>query len=759
MKRRRQWRRFLAWTRRTRLNKVLTGGLFGAAILAVLATFATMSGSPAFYGADFGVVVGLLYVDAVLLLLTGLVLARPLTRVWMARRRGRAGSRLHMRLVMTFSLAAVLPAVVVAIFAGVFLNIGIQSWFGERVGTVVENSRAVAQAYLREHQKAIRADILAMANDINREAPYLAGNTARFNRFLEAQAALRELTEAAVIDGSGEVLARTALSLSLTMEAIPLEALRQAALGEVPLLEVESEDRVRALVQLNRFVDTYLLVGRFVDPEVPAYIARTEGAYRDYKDVEKRRRSMQVTFVLVFSVLALLLLLVAIRVGLVLASSLAQPISGLIGAAERIRRGDLAARVEGATTADEMGTLGRVFNRMAGQLESQQRGLIEANRELDERHRFIETVLTGVSAGVIGLGPDGVIRLVNRSAARLLAVEEGQVIGRPLADLIPEIGGLLAQARLRPERMTQSEVRMFPAGRRRTFLVRIVAETLDHRVVGHVVTFDDITDLQNAQRQAAWADVARRIAHEIKNPLTPIQLSAERLKRKYLKQIATDPETFTACTETIVRQVSDIGRMVDEFSSFARMPEPDMKPEDMGRLVRDVVFMERNRSEGIRFDLALPDHPLPVRCDPRQLRQALINVIKNAVEAVTERPAGGMPWIGVSVATRQHGEAESLIGIEIADNGPGLPVEGRDRLTEPYVTTRPKGTGLGLAIVRKIMEDHGGELILGDRAEGGTRVSLVFRAVPIGDSAPSAESGDDDQKAMDAAVRMTLDGA
>ncbi len=758
MKRRRQWRRFLAWTRRARLNRALTGGLFAASVLAVMATFATMSGNPALFGSDFGVVVGLLYVDAILLLLTGLVLARPLTRVWMARRRGRAGSRLHMRLVLMFSLAAVLPAVVVAVFSGVFLNFGIQSWFGERVGTVVGNSRAVAHAYLEEHQKAIRADILAMANDINREAPYLAGNSTRFNRFLEAQAALRELTEAVVIDGSGEVLARTALSLSLSLEAIPLESLRQAAIGEVVLLAVESDDRVRALVQLDRFVDSYLLVGRFVDPEVLVYIDRTEGAYREYKDVEKRRRGMQITFVLVFAVLALLLLLVSIRVGLLLASSLAQPISGLIGAAERIRRGDLAARVEGATTADEVGTLGRVFNRMAGQLESQQRGLIEANRELDERRRFTETVLTGVSAGVIGVDPDGAVSLLNRSAARLLAIDGDRVVGQGLTDVVPEMGDLLAQARLRPERMTQSELRVFPDGRARTFLVRIVAETIDHRVIGYVVTFDDITDLQNAQRQAAWADVARRIAHEIKNPLTPIQLSAERLKRKYLKQIADDPDTFTACTETIVRQVHDIGRMVDEFSSFARMPEPDMKPEDMTRLIKDIVFMERNRSEGVRFDLRVPETPLPVRCDPRQVRQALINVIKNAVEALLERPPGGEPpCIDIRASSRRDGEADSRIAIEIADNGPGLPIEGRDRLTEPYMTTRPKGTGLGLAIVRKIMEDHGGELILMDRPEGGTLVILVFHAVPSGAAAPAAPTGD--REAMDVAVRLTTDGA
>ncbi|CCQ73802.1 PAS domain-containing sensor histidine kinase [Magnetospira sp. QH-2] len=754
---RRKWRRLLAWTRRTHLSRKLTIVLVVASVISGLATFATMSGTATIYGPDTGTVIALLYLDVVLLLLLGAVVARPLTRVWVARRRGRAGSRLHVRLVMMFSLVAVLPAVVVAVFTAVFLNFGIQAWFGERVATVVDNSRAVAHAYLEEHRKSIRAEILAMANDINRDAGKLAASKVRFNRYLETQSLLRSLSEAVIIDGTGKVLARTALSLSLSLENIPREALRQADQGKVVLQTTGQDDRVRAMVALERLVNAYLLVGRFVDQEVVTHIERTEGAYREYKAVEKRRESMQITFILIFVVLALLLLMASIRVGLTLASSLVQPISGLIGASERIRHGDLTARADVSSSADEIGTLGRVFNRMALQLENQQRGLLEANRELDERRRFTETVLAGVSAGVIGLDTEGRISLSNRSAGHLLAQDLNSAIGKPLVETVPEMADLYAEACLRPDRTRQDQIKVMAEDRQRTFLVRVAAETLGESILGYVVTFDDITDLQHAQRQAAWSDVARRIAHEIKNPLTPIQLSAERLKRKYLKQIEADPEIFTMCTDTIVRQVKDIGRLVDEFSSFARMPEPTMKEEDLGQLARNTVFLERSRGEHIRFELAIPDEPVSIRCDPHQIRQALTNILKNAAEALTENPVADKDaLIEVRLSRHEEGKNDQGLVLEVLDNGPGLPSDQKDRLTDPYVTTRPTGTGLGLAIVRKIMEDHGGELLLNNRDEGGARASLVFP--PSSDRLLRNVPDDDSVDPMTVAVRLTTHG-
>jgi two-component system nitrogen regulation sensor histidine kinase NtrY len=418
----------------------------------------------------------------------------------------------------------------------------------------------------------------------------------------------------------------------------------------------------------------------------------------------------------------LLLLTGAVWVGLTFATSMAKPIASLVAAAERVRGGDLAARVPAGDSDEEFSSLSRAFNRMTHQLQSQQSELIEANRQLDQRRRFTETVLSGVSAGVIGLDQQGRINLPNRSASLLLATDLDQHIGKDLTEVVPEMAGLIEEAERRPDRLAQGQIQLVRSGRARTLLVRVAAERLEGEAKGYVATFDDITELQAAQRKAAWADVARRIAHEIKNPLTPIQLSAERLKRKYLKDIATDRETFTACTDTIIRHVADIGRMVDEFSSFARMPAPVLRDEDLNEIVRQAAFLQRAATPEIRVETELPSTPTRINCDSRQVAQALVNLLKNAAESILLRE-GVVPPGQITVRLGYEGE-DTVLSVE--DNGRGLPAEGRERLIEPYVTTHAKGTGLGLAIVKKIMEDHHGELVLDDRDGGGARVKLVF---------------------------------
>ncbi|MBV9965237.1 MAG: PAS domain-containing protein, partial [Alphaproteobacteria bacterium] len=352
-----------------------------------------------------------------------------------------------------------------------------------------------------------------------------------------------------------------------------------------------------------------------------------------------------------------------------------------------------------------------------------------ANRQLDERRRFTETVLTGVSAGVIGLDGLGRVNLPNRTASALLGVDVEQSLGQDLAEVVPEMAGLLEEAVRRPDRLAQAQVQLARRNGTRTLLVRIAAEGEGGDVSGFVVTFDDITELLSAQRKAAWADIARRIAHEIKNPLTPIQLSAERLRRKYYKEIKKDADTFRICTDTIIRHVEDIGRLVDEFSSFARMPTPVLKPEDLTMIVEQAVFLQRTAHPDIAFETHLASRPIPLRCDARLVSQALINILKNAIESIEGRIVEGRPtpsgWVEVSV-----GEAGGRVSVIVEDNGKGLPQQHRERLTEPYVTTRSKGTGLGLAIVKKIMEDHQGELLLEDREAGGARVTLVFAGEP-----------------------------
>ena len=534
-----------------------------------------------------------------------------------------------------------------------------------------------------------------------------------------------------MIDGNGRVIVQAALSLTLQPDLVPREAIEQADRGQVVLLPTERDDRVRAAIKLNRFIDAYLVIGRFIDPEVLAEIQRTEMAVAQYRRLEQSREGILITFVMIFIIVALLLLLAAVWMGLTLATHISRPISGLIAAAERVRHGDLSVRVKPTTTIAEFGMVGRAFNRMTSQLQSQQEGLLLVNRDLDERRRFTEAVLSGVSAGVIGLDAHATINLPNRSASELLGLDLDAARGTPLAEVVPEMAGLINNAVEQPDCSWQSEIRLIRAGRPRTLMVRVVAEKLQGEVLGYVVTFDDITALVMAERKAAWADVARRIAHEIKNPLTPIQLASERLKRKYSREIKSDPDTFVACTETIIRQVEDIGRMVDEFSSFARMPRPELKLENLNELVRQAVFLERNRFPSIRVDLDIPEQPLELLCDSRQVSQALINILKNAAEAVESRNGSNAVlspgWIGVTVREEHTDNAQRLVYVEVEDNGRGLPQENRDRLTEPYVTTRAKGTGLGLAIVKKVMEDHNGDLSIEDREGGGARVSLIFK--------------------------------
>ena len=717
-------RQLRGWTGGIVLWRKMAIALAAAALASGIATYLALTGAPPF-GPRPAVVLSLLNLDLVLLLLLAALVAKRLVEVWAERRRGLAGSRLQVRLVGLFSLIAVLPTIIVAVFSYLFFSFGIESWFSDKVRTAISESVAVADAYVKEHQQAIRADALSMAADLDRSASIFQLNPQYLAPVLTAQAAMRGLTEAAILDRNGTMLARTGLAFALGFEDISHDALRRAHQGEVVIITDDQEERVRALVRLDEFSDLYLYVGRFIEPRVLAHRDQTHLAAAQYERLEGQRSGFQITFAVIFILVAMLFLVAAILIGIHFAAQLAGPISSLVGAAERVRAGDLSARVPEGEKDDELASLSRAFNRMTYQIQAQQRELIEANRQLDERRRFTETVLTGVSAGVIGLDRAGRIHLPNRTASALLGVDLDLSIGEDLAESAPEMAGLLEEAARRPDRLAQAQVQIAGSNGIRTLLVRIAAEHDAEDISGFVVTFDDITELLSAQRKAAWADIARRIAHEIKNPLTPIQLSAERLRRKYLREIKKDPETFKTCTDTIIRHVEDIGRMVDEFSSFARMPAPVLKPEDAATIVEQAVFLHRTAHPEIAFELRFAERPLPLRCDARLVGQAVINIVKNAIESIEARivESGKTPPGQIRVAVGER-NGEMLVVVE--DNGKGLPQRGRERLTEPYVTTRSKGTGLGLAIVKKIMEDHQGELMLEDREGGGARVWLVF---------------------------------
>ena len=696
------------------------------ALLSAFATYAAFTGmSP--IGTDTRTVLILLQIDLVVFLLLGLVVARNLVGLWMERRRGQVGSRLHTRLVVLFSLIALAPAIIVSVFSAFFFNYGMENWFSERVRTAIIDSRAVADAYLKEHQQAIRGDILSMARDIDSALPRMDGSPRQFKRILAAQGLVRNLSEIYIFDGTGRVSAQWSLGFILDREPVSQEIIKRARQGEVVIITSETDDRLRAVLKLDRSVDSFLYVGRFVEPNVLEHIEKTQRAAREYEEIEGRRSSIEITFAMIFILVGLLLLFAAIWVGLVFANRLSRPISELASAAERVRSGDLSARVREAPNSDELRLLSRAFNRMTDQLEGQRHELVQANQQLDERRHFIETVLSGVSAGVIGLDKNGYINLANTSANSLLSIDLDNEIGKQIGDVLPEFADLITQAYAKPGFLVEAQVSIRRNGRPSTFFVRLAADVVSSEIVGFVVTFDDITELMAAQRKAAWSDVARRIAHEMKNPLTPIQLSAERLRRKYLGEVKTDPETFANCTDTIIRQVGDIGRMVDEFSSFARMPRPVMASINLGSVCREALVLPRSAHSKIRFEAKVPDEPIWISGDSRQLSQVMTNLVQNAIDSIESRRLSseeGDHFEG-SIEVRAHADGAEAI-VEVLDNGKGLPLESRERLTEPYVTTRAKGTGLGLAIVKTILEDHNARLKLEDRIGAGAHIEMRF---------------------------------
>ncbi len=732
----RRMERFAAWAADVHLGRILAISLAVAAFVAVFGTFAAIRGFPPF-GSGPGQVLLWLYADLIVLLLLSVVIAWRVVALWVERRRGSAGSRLHVRMVRLFGFVSVVPAIIVALASIVFFNFGLQSWLSTQVRTVLEESVAVAEAYLYEHKQNIRADVLAMAQDLSRDAVALENNPGLFARVVDFQTRVRELSEAVVIDGSGATRARSGFSYLLEIDPIPQPALELARKGEVAILTGEDDDRVRALVRLDGFLDLYLYVSRVVDPKVVAHTTKTRGAVERFERLEFQRADMQISFALVFVGIALVMLLASSWVGLLMASQLSRPLSALIAATERVRAGDLTARVPERGAPDEIGSLSRAFNRMTNDLEQNRRELLEANRQLDQRRRFTEAVLEGVSAGVVGLDEQYRVNLPNASAFDLLGLTADRMVGQPLNELVPEMDALLRSVqRTRSGRPVEAEVRLQRAKETRTLMVRVAVERDGQEIKGYVVTFDDVSDLVAAQRKAAWADVARRIAHEIRNPLTPIQLSAERLKRKYLGEIKSDPDTFVTCTDTIVRHVGDIGRMVEEFSSFARVPAPVMRLENLTDLCRQTIFLQRTAHGDTTITADLPDEAVYYRCDGRQLSQALTNLLLNAAEAIDGREGEDQPRGKITVRLVNQ---EGTTAIEVEDNGKGLPQEARERLTEPYFTTRLKGTGLGLAIVKKIMEDHGGGLRLDDAPSGGARVRLELPGDPVSQEEVRAE--------------------
>ena len=700
----------------------------GLALLSAFATFIVL--------ADFtpilpthNVVVTLLLVNAATVLLLLGVIIREVWQMVQARRSGRAAARLHVRIVGLFSIIAAAPAILVAIVASVTLDRGLDRMFSTRTRAAIENSLIVAEAYLRDHAQIVRSDIMVMAIEIARAKPAFQQDHAKLQQYLTFQASVRGLAAAIVIDKDLNVVARADLKINQTFAMPPRDALPRIGETDPQLVLLPDTNYVAAVIKLHDFGDDYLYLTRLLDPNVVPQLQATRESVSEYAAIEARRYGVQIAFALMYTVIALTVLLSAVWVGLDFANRLVAPIRRLIGAANVVSTGNLHVRVPVRQSEGDLAQLGETFNRMTHELRSQRDDIVRARDLIDSRRRFTEAVLAGASAGVIGVDGGGCVSILNRSAEKLIGRTEAETLGRPLTEVFPELADFMAAAQSNAR--TQDQVTITRNGRERNLSVRITSEQSGESDHGYVVTLDDITELVAAQRTSAWADVARRIAHEIKNPLTPIQLSAERLRRKYGKMIGDDDRAvFEQCTDTIVRQVDDIRRMVDEFSRFARMPKPVIAAEDVADTVRQAVFLMRVGNSEIDIDVEIAEDPMPARFDRRLMSQALTNLIKNATEAIAAVPPAE-PGKG-SIEVFAARDSDDVV-IDVVDNGIGLPKENRSRLLEPYVTTREKGTGLGLAIVGRIVEDHGGSIELrdaGDRITGqrGAWVRVRFAA-------------------------------
>jgi two-component system, NtrC family, nitrogen regulation sensor histidine kinase NtrY len=714
------------------------------ALLSAFLTFIVLADLTPIRPTHYVVVTLLLVNAATVLLLLGIIM-REVWLIMQARRTGRAGARLHVRIVGLFSIIAAAPAILVAIVASVTLDRGLDRLFAARTQSAIQNSLIVAEAYLHDHAEIVRSDILTMAYDLARDQPVFQQDQVRLRQFLTFQASVRGLAAAIVIDKNLNVIARADLKANETFAMPPRDALPRIGDKNPQLVLLPDTNYVAAVVKLHKYPDYWLYVTRLLDPRVVPQLQATRASVREYAALEARRVGVQVAFALMYAVIALSVLLAAVWIGLNFANVLVAPIRRLIGAANVVSTGNLYVRVPVRESEGDLAQLGETFNRMTAELRTQRDDIMRARDLIDSRRRFTEAVLAGASAGVIGVDGKGCVSILNRSAERLIGCSEAEALGRPLAEVFPELADIMAAAQAGAR--TQDQVTIMRKGRERNLSVRITSEQSTEGEHGYVVTLDDITDLVAAQRTSAWADVARRIAHEIKNPLTPIQLSAERLRRKYGKMIAEDKGIFDQCTDTIVRQVDDIRRMVDEFSKFARMPKPVIAAEDVADTVRQAVFLMRVGNADIDIDAEIAEDPMPARFDRRLIAQALTNLIKNATEAIAAVPPEELGKGSIRVyAAREGGD----IVIDVIDNGIGLPTEKRSRLLEPYVTTREKGTGLGLAIVGRIVEDHGGHIELRDAADkipGQRGAWIRLRFAASGEAQAAAAAAVPEQKA------------
>jgi two-component system nitrogen regulation sensor histidine kinase NtrY len=727
-----------SWTmesrpRKRRFSSFAGWLVVGLALVSATATFVVLAGFLPIEPSS-QVVVWMFGVNILLIAILFLIVARESFALWRARRSQAAGAKLHGRVMRWFGFVATVPAILMAIVAMVTLDRGLDPWFSSSVSNVITSSVEIAREYTETQCRMMTREIGLMAGDIDRAKPMFEQDKALFTKFMTSRATYLGFPHVLMVQGDGTVLERIEL---LTLDGMipPSPQDLEAGQDGEPWCLIPREGNVfRILLKLNAYPDAYLFAGRPVDPRAIEFPAVAGAGLAYYRSLEERKGAIKFAFATLYTLIALVVPLCAAWIGLSFANRLVAPVRRLIHATDQVSTGNFLVEVPVRESDGDLARLGHTFNKMTAELRRQRDGLVDASDLIDRRRRFTEAVLSGVSAGVIGLDAQGRVTVLNPSAEKLLGVEAAAVEDKPLADIWPELAALAA----RGGRAQQRQMALTRGGRERLVNVRVTSEASAEAERGLIITLDDITDLVTAQRTSAWADVARRIAHEIKNPLTPIQLSAERIRRKYGRVIGEDRAVFDQCTDTIVRQVDDIKRMVDEFSSFARMPKPMPESEDLSDLVRQTAFMMRVGNPDIAVAEHMPDKAIVARFDRRLFGQALTNVIKNAAEAIggageIERGAG-------RIDVHLYVDARNNVVIDVIDNGKGFPVENRQRLLEPYMTTRESGTGLGLAIVGKILEDHGGGIELMDNPAGrGACVRLWF---PLNAEATTAASGE-----------------
>ena len=682
----------------------------------ILAVGTFLALGPFSHGASSPALRLILLADLVYILVVAALVLQRLARMAADRRSQSAGSRLHLRLSGLFALIALIPTVLVAVFAVLTVNVGLEGWFSDRVRQVVGNSLAAAEAYEGEHRQDLTEDAQSLAGYLNvaKQSTFFLRDDQLRPILTQGQDAIqRGLREAFLIDGAGALQTRGEKSYLFDFEQPTPDEIARARAGETVIIQDAANDEFRALVHLDAYADRYLYISRNVDGKILGLLDETQQTVRLYQQLESERGRLLFEFGLLYLGFALILILAAVWLGLWFAERLARPVGRLAGAAQRVGSGDLDVTVQEEEGDDEIAMLGRIFNQMTRQLKGQREALVDGHSQGERRRRLFDSVLSSVTAGVIGLDAAGKVAFVNRAAERLLDVTDGATeLALDLA--VPEFAGLFERLRAGSGAAVQEEVRLTRKGNLESLLVRMAVRTNENgHLEGYVVAFDDVTQLVSAQRMAAWGDVARRIAHEIKNPLTPIQLSAERIKRKFRPLVGDQADDLEQYADVIIRQTNHLRRIVDEFSKFARMPEPDRREQDLTRLVRDAVILQENGQPDVHFVSSLLAEPMLFDLDATMISQALTNLIKNAGEAIETKMEKGLsgdsaPEIRIAMSATPH-----EVVIEISDNGIGLPAD-RARLFEPYVTTREKGTGLGLPIVKKIIEEHGGTLALVD---------------------------------------------